>query len=90
MTNNQRKYRDGLGGGRLWVMGQVPRVDGKTLTYLDFWMHYMAANRPVVLTGLMDTWQSTKDWRTANGEPNLSFIKENFGVSHVQVSLKGC
>lgn len=67
------------------IDGQVERVNGKELSYSEFAEQYMAKNRPVVLTGLMDDWRACTDWVTENGKPNLSFFFTNFGRSKVQV-----
>ncbi|CAK9273792.1 unnamed protein product [Sphagnum jensenii] len=68
------------------IIGKVPRVDGRELSYRRFWEQFMQANKPVLLTGLMDSWAACRDWVLLDGKPNLSFIAEHFGSSLVQVA----
>ncbi|KAJ7556404.1 hypothetical protein O6H91_05G081700 [Diphasiastrum complanatum] len=68
------------------VAGGVPREDGRSLQYMEFWKKYMWSNKPVVLTGLMDDWRACKEWVTEAGTPDLSFLSQNFGSSIVQVA----
>ncbi|KAG6544655.1 hypothetical protein Mapa_013845 [Marchantia paleacea] len=73
-------------GSHLKVLAEVPRVNASEYHYGLFWKEYMRANKPVVLTGLMESWRSCEDWVLKSGAPNLSFIGENFGSSRVQVA----
>ncbi len=70
---------------KMKIIGKVPRVDGRELSYRRFWEQFMQANKPVLLTGLMDSWAACRDWVLLDGKPNLSFIAEHFGSSLVQV-----
>ncbi|BBN19833.1 protein MpCupin104 [Marchantia polymorpha subsp. ruderalis] len=70
----------------LKVLGEVARVSASEYDYGLFWKEYMRANKPVVLTGLMESWRSCEDWVLESGAPNLDFIGENFGSSRVQVA----
>ncbi len=76
MEENKKKMK---------IIGKVPRVDGRELSYRRFWEQFMQANKPVLLTGLMDSWAACRDWVLLDGKPNLSFIAEHFGSSLVQV-----
>lgn len=69
----------------LKITGQVEKVDGKEISYIEFAEKYMNTNQPVVLTGLMDDWRACKDWVFPDGSPNLSFLSSSFGNSRVQV-----
>lgn len=83
---------DGGVGGRVKVVGQVERVDGRSLTYAEFVNRFMAANRPVVLTGLTTSWRSREDWTLPGpgdcGRPNLGFFARNFPSPLVPVSTR--
>jgi hypothetical protein len=76
MEENKKKMK---------IIGKVPRVDGRELSYRRFWEQFMQANKPVLLTGLMDSWAACRDWVLLDGKPDLSFIAEHFGSSLVQV-----
>jgi hypothetical protein len=75
MEENKKKMK---------IIGKVPRVDGRELSYRRFWEQFMQANKPVLLTGLMDSWAACRDWVLLDGKPDLSFIAEHFGSSLVQ------
>ncbi|KAJ4840185.1 hypothetical protein Tsubulata_002933 [Turnera subulata] len=68
------------------IGGQIERVNGKELSYVEFVERYMSKNQPVVLTGLMDDWRACRDWVTSDGRPNLEFLSTHFGKSVVQVA----
>ena len=68
------------------VVGKVPKVDGKSITYVEFWESYMAKNKPVLLTGVTEGWNSVKEWKLDDGTPNTAFMKEKFGSANVQAS----
>ncbi|TVU34048.1 hypothetical protein EJB05_15873, partial [Eragrostis curvula] len=67
----------GGGGGRVKVVGQVERVDGRSLTYAEFVDRFMAPNRPVewTLPGPGD-----------RRRPNLGFFARNFPSPLVPVA----
>ncbi|KAM0900933.1 hypothetical protein ACQ4PT_020319 [Festuca glaucescens] len=84
---------DGGGGGagsRVKVVGQVERVDGRSLTYPEFVDRFMKPNLPVVLTGLTSSWRSCEDWTLAGTDgrrrPNLDCFAQNFPSPLVQVA----
>lgn len=82
---------DGGGAGcRVKVVGQVERVDGRSLTYAEFVNRFMKPNLPVVLTGLTSSWRSCEDWTLPdlnNGRrPNLEFFAQSFPSPLVQVA----
>ncbi|KAL6899066.1 hypothetical protein ACP4OV_005724 [Aristida adscensionis] len=72
------------------VVGQVERVDGASLTYAEFVDRFMAANRPVVLTGLTSSWRAREDWTLPGPggclRPDLGFMARNFPSPLVQVA----
>ncbi|KAK9278901.1 hypothetical protein L1049_028482 [Liquidambar formosana] len=68
------------------IGGHVEKVNGKELSYSEFVERYLAKNKPVVLTGLMDGWRACSDWVSDNGQPNLHFFSTHFGKSRVQVA----
>ncbi|CAN1845816.1 Arginine-specific demethylase JMJ20 [Linum perenne] len=70
----------------LEIRGEIDKVNGKELSYNDFADNYLAKNRPVVLTGLMDDWRACKDWVNPDGQPNLEFFSTHFPKSRVQVA----
>jgi hypothetical protein len=80
--------------GRVKVVGQVERVDGRSLTYAEFVDRFMAPNRPVVLTGLTTSWRSREDWTLPDpgdcGRPNLGFVARNFPSPLVPVCTPPC
>lgn len=61
-------------------------MKGREVSYSEFAEKYMAQNKPVVLTGLMDDWRACKDWVSPNGKPNLHFFSTHFAKSKVQVA----
>ncbi|KAK3164519.1 hypothetical protein QOZ80_1AG0020350 [Eleusine coracana subsp. coracana] len=77
--------------GRVKVVGQVERVDGRSLTYAEFVDRFMEPNRPVVLTGLTGSWRSSEDWTLPDpadcGRPNLGFFARNFPSPLVPVAV---
>ncbi|KAL2608509.1 hypothetical protein R1flu_027082 [Riccia fluitans] len=75
-----------LGGSDLKVISEVPRLNASEYNYGLFWKEYMRANKPVLLTGLMDSWRACREWVLESGAPNLTFIAENFGRSRVLVA----
>jgi hypothetical protein len=79
----------GAVGSRVKVVGQVERVDGRSLTYPEFVDRFMKPNLPVVLTGLTSSWRSCEDWALAGPDdrrrPNLDFFAQNFPSPLVQV-----
>ncbi|TVU34050.1 hypothetical protein EJB05_15875 [Eragrostis curvula] len=81
---------DGGVGSRVKVVGQVERVDGRSLTYAEFVDRFMAPNRPVVLTGLTTSWRSCEDWTLPGPgdrrRPNLGFFARNFPSPLVPVA----
>lgn len=64
----------------------IPRIRGRDISYEDFFFNFMAKNKPVILTDLMNEWRSVQDWKLENGTPNLSFLKKSFGSAIVQVT----
>lgn len=86
--------RRGAGAGtRVKVVGQVERVDGRSLTYPEFVERFMKPNLPVVLTGLTSFWRSCEDWTLATPDdrcrPNLAFFAQNFPSPLVQAPATG-
>ncbi|GJN18684.1 hypothetical protein PR202_gb05872 [Eleusine coracana subsp. coracana] len=76
--------------GRVKVVGQVERVDGRSLTYAEFVDRFMEPNRPVVLTGLTGSWRSSEEWTLPDpadcGRPNVGFFARNFPSPLVPVA----
>lgn len=70
----------------LKIGGRIEKVKGREVSYSEFAEKYMAQNKPVVLTGLMDDWRACKDWVSPNGKPNLHFFSTHFAKSKVQVA----
>ncbi|KAK8521440.1 hypothetical protein V6N12_005344 [Hibiscus sabdariffa] len=70
----------------LKIGGQIEKVNGRQLSYSEFAEKYLAQNKPVLLTGLMDDWTASRHWVSANGQPNLLFFSTHFGKSKVQVA----
>ncbi|CAN0890363.1 Arginine-specific demethylase JMJ20 [Linum grandiflorum] len=68
------------------IQGEIDKVNGKDLSYNEFADNYLAKNRPVLLTGLMEDWRACRDWVTADGLPNLEFFSTHFAKSRVQVA----
>ncbi|KAG2399189.1 uncharacterized protein HKW66_Vig0083290 [Vigna angularis] len=66
------------------IKGEIERVNGKELSYIEFVDRYMEKNKPVVLTGLMDHWRAHTDWVTLHSQPNFQFFSTHFGASKVQ------
>ena len=46
---------------------------------------YLAAGRPLILTGVSDNWRATREWVTAHGEPRVDELARLFGESLVAV-----
>lgn len=67
------------------IKGEIERVNGKELSYIEFVDRYMEKNKPVVITGLMDHWRAHSDWVTLHSQPNFQFFSTHFGASKVQV-----
>ncbi|WVZ18359.1 hypothetical protein V8G54_005681 [Vigna mungo] len=68
------------------IKGEIERVNGKELSYIEFVDRYMEKNKPVVLTGLMDHWRAHTDWVILHSQPNFQFFSTHFGASKVQVA----
>ncbi|XP_022636274.1 jmjC domain-containing protein 4 isoform X2 [Vigna radiata var. radiata] len=66
------------------IKGEIERVNGKELSYIEFVDRYMEKNKPVVITGLMDHWRAHSDWVTLHSQPNFQFFSTHFGASKVQ------
>ena len=49
-------------------------------------LKYFKANKPVLLTSLMEDWRAYHDWVSTDGRPDLSLFSLNFAKSRVQVA----
>ncbi|GJP53964.1 hypothetical protein CLOM_g13074 [Closterium sp. NIES-68] len=49
----------------------------------------MHPGNPVLIRGVADTWRAFREWRRADGGPNLSLFRDAFGDSRVQVAACG-
>lgn len=63
----------------------IRRIPASELTYEAFQRDFMLANQPVVVSGATESWRAFREWRTADGKPNLALLREKFGRSTVQV-----
>jgi hypothetical protein len=72
-------------GGQLVLEGQIPRVDVEALSYEAFRMIFMLNNQPVVVSNVANGWRASGEWKSADGKPDLAFLKDKFGASSVQV-----
>jgi hypothetical protein len=59
----------------------VDRRSARELTFVEFYEHYMLANKPVIITDAMDSesWPAVRDWVTTEGTPNTQFLRQKFG-----------
>ncbi|EFH42791.1 hypothetical protein ARALYDRAFT_332532 [Arabidopsis lyrata subsp. lyrata] len=68
------------------IVGQIERINGKELSYVDFAEKYLAKNQPLIISDLTEDWRAREDWVSENGRPNLHFFATHFGKSRVQVA----
>lgn len=59
--------------------GQIQRIH--KLSRTDFFYHFYSANRPVIITGMMDDWPALKKWTP-------DYFKTHFGERIVEVQAK--
>jgi hypothetical protein len=67
---------------------QIERVHCNELSYDQFEHAYMRPNRPVVIQGLAEQWNASKEWicqRNDKVEPNLAHLSARFGTEAVHV-----
>ena len=62
----------------------VPRHSIDELTPERFRDEYMAANLPVLLTGVGRSWRATREWVTADGKPDVSALERLFGSDMIE------
>jgi hypothetical protein len=64
-----------------------------SMSFDEFFREFMFQNIPVIVTGLTNNWNASKDWviRSSGTQncaqtPNLDFLLQHFGESSVQVA----
>lgn len=58
--------------------GGVDVLPAVSLDYETFENRYLAANRPVILTGVTNEWRATKEWVNPEGGVDIDFLASNF------------
>lgn len=64
-----------------------PVLHKSNLCYEDFFRNYMITNRPCIIEGVGDTWESTQKW-VVKGAPNIDYLNEKY--SHTKVIIYNC
>ena len=63
----------------------VDRVPIASITPAEFAERYLRPNRPVLLTGVGESWRC-QHWVTVDGRPDIAFLAATFGDSSVPVA----
>ncbi|KAG5175766.1 hypothetical protein JKP88DRAFT_265714 [Tribonema minus] len=64
---------------------EVPRFHAADLSYDAFTDEFLAKNRPVIISDVLDSMPCFKEWRRSDGSLDLNLLRERFG--HMQVPL---
>ncbi|XP_066141900.1 2-oxoglutarate and iron-dependent oxygenase JMJD4 [Euwallacea fornicatus] len=52
-------------------------LDGKNLSYGDFFENYMFRNRPCLIKNVSNNWEATSKW-VVNGRPNIEYLNYKY------------
>ena len=78
------------------IRNDMPTEDGVTvitrdISYDEFFQSYALVNRPCLIrNGTIDEWPSFRDWRNADGTPNLDVIAKIVKTSNEKLSVTLC
>ena len=60
--------------------------DAENLSYEEFWLKYMLANKPVIIRGVTRTWKASREWVKPEGGIDDDLLVEYFGQALVWVT----